>query len=205
MRCNWSLESCSSTRCVPGLASERDSFLYQFTTFHEDMHDEAFTWTRQTLAYPTPDFVPDGPREPYTPASGPYPGDAAIPGGAMLMGSAPDEPFLFDNEKFAHPVEVAGILAGPAYRLLGKKDLGTTEFPPIETGLVSGVVSGAGLAVFGAVAAFAAPVLERVPLWSVLAASLLAAAAMTVWLWSVHPGLAERVRGVGDMENPVRI
>ena len=40
-----------------GLASERDSYLYQFTTFHEDMHDEAFTWARQTLAYPTPSFA----------------------------------------------------------------------------------------------------------------------------------------------------
>lgn len=28
--------------------------------------------------------------------------------------------------------------AGPVYRLLGKKDLGTTVFPPIETGLVDG-------------------------------------------------------------------
>ena len=28
---------------------------------------------------------------------------------------------------------MAGVGAGPVYRLLGKKDLGTTEFPPIET------------------------------------------------------------------------
>jgi hypothetical protein len=33
---------------------------------------------------------------------------------------------------------LAGVGAGPVYRLLGKKDLGTTEFPPIETTLVSG-------------------------------------------------------------------
>ncbi len=33
---------------------------------------------------------------------------------------------------------LAGVGAGPVYRLLGKKDLGTTEFPPIETALVSG-------------------------------------------------------------------
>ena len=31
-------------------ASERDSYLYLFTVFHEDMHDEAFTWSRQTLS-----------------------------------------------------------------------------------------------------------------------------------------------------------
>jgi hypothetical protein len=33
---------------------------------------------------------------------------------------------------------LAGVGAGPVYRLLGKKDLGTTEFPKIETPLVSG-------------------------------------------------------------------
>jgi len=33
---------------------------------------------------------------------------------------------------------MAAVAAGPVYRLLGKKDLGTTEFPPIETALISG-------------------------------------------------------------------
>jgi hypothetical protein len=36
---------------------------------------------------------------------------------------------------------LAGVGAGPVYRLLGKKDLGTTEFPKIETGLMSGDVA----------------------------------------------------------------
>lgn len=94
-------------RLPRGMASERDSFLYQFTTFHEDMHDEAFTWARQTLAYPTPVFAPDGARGRHTPAAGCIDGDADIPGGAFMMGSPPDAPFLFDNEKWAHPVTVA--------------------------------------------------------------------------------------------------
>jgi hypothetical protein len=33
---------------------------------------------------------------------------------------------------------LAGVAAGPVYRLLGKKDLGTMAFPPIETGILSG-------------------------------------------------------------------
>lgn len=36
---------------------------------------------------------------------------------------------------------LAGVGAGPVYRLLGRKDLGTTEFPPIETGLMDGEIS----------------------------------------------------------------
>jgi hypothetical protein len=35
---------------------------------------------------------------------------------------------------------LAGVGAGPVYRLLGKKDLGVTEFPPIETTLIDGDV-----------------------------------------------------------------
>ena len=33
---------------------------------------------------------------------------------------------------------MAAVAAGPVYRLLGKKDLGTAEFPPVETGLIDG-------------------------------------------------------------------
>src|ERR671937_180222 len=33
---------------------------------------------------------------------------------------------------------MAAVAAGPAYRLLGKRDLGTTEMPPLETALVDG-------------------------------------------------------------------
>ena len=36
---------------------------------------------------------------------------------------------------------MAAAGAGPVYRLLGKKDLGTSEFPPIETALVNGEVA----------------------------------------------------------------
>jgi hypothetical protein len=36
---------------------------------------------------------------------------------------------------------LAGVGAGPVYKLLGKKDLGTAEFPPIETGLMNGDIS----------------------------------------------------------------
>jgi hypothetical protein len=36
---------------------------------------------------------------------------------------------------------LGGVYAGPVYRLVGKKDLGTTEFPPMETGLTDGDIA----------------------------------------------------------------
>ena len=36
---------------------------------------------------------------------------------------------------------LGGAYAGPVYQLLGKKDLGTTEFPPIETTLMDGDIA----------------------------------------------------------------
>jgi len=36
---------------------------------------------------------------------------------------------------------MAGVGAGPVYRLLGKKDLGTTEFPPQGTALIEGEIA----------------------------------------------------------------
>ena len=36
---------------------------------------------------------------------------------------------------------LAAVAAGPVYRLLGKKDLGTTEFPPLETPLIDGDIA----------------------------------------------------------------
>jgi hypothetical protein len=36
---------------------------------------------------------------------------------------------------------MAAVAAGPVNRLLGKKDLGTAEFPPIETALIDGEIA----------------------------------------------------------------
>jgi hypothetical protein len=46
-----------------------------------------------------------------------------------------------DGRVDAKGMFLAGAGAGPVYRLLGKKDMGTAQFPPIETGLRDGDVS----------------------------------------------------------------
>jgi len=86
--------------------SERAIYFCRLVLFHEDMHDEAFTYTRQTLAYPRPRFAMAS-TPALTDGAGPLPGDAEVPGGTYPLGASRDIPFVFDNEKWAHPVQVA--------------------------------------------------------------------------------------------------
>jgi iron(II)-dependent oxidoreductase len=88
------------------LAAE-EFYFYLLATFHEGMHAEALAYTRQTLGYSRPCFsgIP-AERSTELAQGGSYPGDVEIPGGTVLIGATPDFPFVFDNEKWAHPVEV---------------------------------------------------------------------------------------------------
>jgi iron(II)-dependent oxidoreductase len=96
----------------------KDVYVARLAAFHEDMHDEAFLYTRQTLGYPAPSFVREAPvravrdvrpNRGSRAASGG--GDAAVPGGTFALGASrrlgADDAFVFDNEKWAHEVEVA--------------------------------------------------------------------------------------------------
>lgn len=74
---------------------------------HEDMHGEAFTYMRQTLEYPQPQIAIARDRSGLQDiGGGPLPGDVEIPGGTFELGATREAPFVFDNEKWAHPVEV---------------------------------------------------------------------------------------------------
>src|SRR5262245_65444043 len=66
------------------------------------MDTEAFHYTRQTLGYPDPFCATPAP--PAAPA--PH-GDVEYSGGRFRLGAEPGDAFVFDNEKWAHPVEVA--------------------------------------------------------------------------------------------------
>jgi iron(II)-dependent oxidoreductase len=86
--------------------SREDRYFVLLSVFHEDMHTEAITYTRQTLGYPAPQRGVTRLENSTAPAEGPLAGDAEVPGGTIWLGATPDEPFVFDNEKWAHPVEV---------------------------------------------------------------------------------------------------
>ena len=84
---------------------QRDAYLNVLSVYHEDMHCEALTYTRQTLAYAPPKLGHQRVEPP--PAIGLEElGDVEVPGGSFMLGSPPDEPFVFDNEKWEHGVDV---------------------------------------------------------------------------------------------------
>ncbi|MFT5365497.1 MAG: iron(II)-dependent oxidoreductase [Candidatus Latescibacterota bacterium] len=84
--------------------SEEEIYHGIYTVYHEDMHTEAFTYTRQTHGYTPPSFStpPEAAHK-----GGPVLGDVEIPGGTFQLGAAQNDPFVFDNEKWAHPVNLA--------------------------------------------------------------------------------------------------
>jgi len=79
-----------------------EAYFARLAARHEDMHAEAFHYTRHTLGYEAPAI-----------ASRPHArgdraqGDVAVPGGVFDLGAVPGGEFVFDNEKWAHPVIVA--------------------------------------------------------------------------------------------------
>jgi len=92
----------------------QDYFL-NLVLLHEQMHDEALTYTRQTLSYTTPAIgavnkirlaKPDA-LLPQT--NHDLTGDAEIPRGKFTLGSNLRQGFTFDNEWLAHEVEIAAF------------------------------------------------------------------------------------------------
>src|SRR5215470_2977682 len=92
-------------RIEAGNISDNERYFIQLGVFHEDMHNEAFTYTRQTHGYTAPQSCRAPASNPEM-QTGPLPGDVEIAGGPFLLGAMPGESFVFDNEKWAHPVEV---------------------------------------------------------------------------------------------------
>ena len=98
-------------RCVGWLEAREptadDAYFYTLGALHEDMHAENLTLIRQTLGYPLPTlshFDPAWACPPVDPDWRLH--DVTVPGATFRLGAERDEPFVFDNEKWAHPVEV---------------------------------------------------------------------------------------------------
>jgi len=91
---------------------QRAKYFYLLALFHEDMHNESFVCTRQTLSYPKPDFILEKTspkkitKEKYTNIAHE---DIEVAGSSFMLGAERGNEFTFDNEKWAHKVELAAF------------------------------------------------------------------------------------------------
>ena len=97
----------------------QDIYLTRYAVFHEDMHTEAYTYSRRTLNYPAPALT-NSEKNDMAYDAGPLEGDVDIIGGEFLLGAPEDKGqedngpennseakiFCFDNEKWQHPVNI---------------------------------------------------------------------------------------------------
>ena len=90
--------------------SKDAAYFLALVLFHEDMHGEAVTYTRQTLGRPAPKLTLALSNQP-TPDQN-IQGDAFVPGGSFTLGNTSDDDFVFDNEQrafevFVQPFEIS--------------------------------------------------------------------------------------------------
>src|SRR5215471_10913823 len=84
---------------------QNQEYFHLLPLYHEYMHSEALTYTRQTLGYPAPELRVAQSNDPTD--AGPLIGDAEVSGGRFYLGALQDESFVFDNEKWAYAVDIA--------------------------------------------------------------------------------------------------
>lgn len=87
-------------RLDAGEPDDRLAYFIQLALLHQDMHNEAFFYTCQTLGHPVDIPAPVVRGAPVEPA------DAQIPAARMELGARRNSGFVFDNEKWAHEVDV---------------------------------------------------------------------------------------------------
>ena len=77
-------------------------YFAELAAAHEEMHGEASVYTRQTLGYEAPVAAQTGSVTSGEAVSG----DVRLPGGEYHLGAPRDGAFVFDNEKWVHPVRL---------------------------------------------------------------------------------------------------
>jgi ergothioneine biosynthesis protein EgtB len=87
-----------STGDAGSSGSDAEYFL-SLALFHEDMHGEAITYTRQTLGYSAPQLTQSNNPSKSEALDPIESGDAFIPGGSFMLGNTAAKGFVFDNEK----------------------------------------------------------------------------------------------------------
>src|SRR5688572_747843 len=93
-------------RVLAKITEDADEAAYfaELAALHEEMHCEAFSYTRQTLGMRPP--AADRPLRAHGGVAK-IEGDVEIAGGEFMLGALPGSGFVFDNEKWGHRVAVA--------------------------------------------------------------------------------------------------
>jgi iron(II)-dependent oxidoreductase len=100
----------SDHRRREALDGYNETYFLQLVLFHEQMHAEAITYTRQTLSYPPPRLgLARAGAGKVQNAYAKVLGDAFVPGGKFVLGCSGGAPFAFDNERQPHRVEIASF------------------------------------------------------------------------------------------------
>ena len=87
--------------------TDQETYFYTLAALHEDMHAENLTLILQTLGHAQPRLSSFDRATANPPIDEAYqPHDVEVPGATFMLGAAQSEPFVFDNEKWAHPVLV---------------------------------------------------------------------------------------------------
>jgi iron(II)-dependent oxidoreductase len=100
----------TSRKLIDAEGYDQEYFL-NLVLLHEQMHDEAITYTRQTLSYPAPKIATVNSvrledQNALAQSVDYRTGDVEIPGGKFTLGNIADQVFVFDNEQLAHEVEI---------------------------------------------------------------------------------------------------
>ena len=111
------------------------TYFVKLSVFHEDMHTEAYTYTRQTLAYPSPQFADCNHAQNGSASRKPGggilaakhatrgAGDTLLGPTAYDLGAEASDGFAFDNEKRSHRVELDAFAI--ARRAVAEKEFAT--------------------------------------------------------------------------------
>jgi ergothioneine biosynthesis protein EgtB len=81
------------------------AYFIQLSIYHQDMHNEAFAYTWQTLGYPAP-FEPFSKAKLVTNKACSY---IHFPETNIMIGSKRKSGFIFDNEKWSHSITLAAF------------------------------------------------------------------------------------------------
>jgi gamma-glutamyl hercynylcysteine S-oxide synthase len=91
---------------ISDAAGYDERYFLQLSLLHEDMHNEAITYTRQTLGYRAPNLDIESIARSECDRA-PVRDDTSVPGGIYQLGSSTCDGFVFDNEQWAHEMTVA--------------------------------------------------------------------------------------------------